>query len=655
MRTRARIVTAAIVLLACILPLLRATAQNQPPGTPEAIERPTATSTPEVASPAAVENAIPTSTELPDAASPAAAAETPGTALLTPTAVPPPLSCQVSKTRGYVGTHVDFSCTGGDRARPLYVYLNGIRFFALSPTGDSTRSGTVRIPAYWAGTWRFSISDKTVATWRTQFTIVPHFWVKPSSGPIGTKVLVKLAGFPALEQITLRFVDSGGKTIHFATVSTMHNGSASATWFINGSMRSGVGHFESITGGTIVTAGAVQVASVQILKRRAFTVTERPTATPTSTTTPTPTASNTPIATNTPTPTPTPTRTPTSPAGGSAVIVAAGDIACGAASTGSSCKQKATSDLVVAQAPSAVLVLGDNQYECGETADWNAFYDPTWGRARGITHPAIGNHEYSTSPENPSCSSSVAGAPGYWNYFGAAATPRQPGCRVSCGGYYSYDVGSWHLIALNSTCSQSGGCGAGSAQEQWLRADLAAHPNACALAYMHHPRFSSGQIGNLAAMQPLWQALYDSGADVVLVGHDHDYERFAPQTPGGALDGSFGIREFVVGTGGRNHTSFAAIQPNSEVRNDSAFGILTLTLRSTGYDWRFLPISGSSFSDSGSGHCHGKPSAGMRGENTVATTSRSIFGLAPAPVLLGLLGMVTVRRRRSTVAAGSRQ
>jgi hypothetical protein len=569
--------------------------------------------------------------------------------LLTPTAGPSPLGCQVSKTRGYVSTHVDFSCTGGDRTRPLYVYLNGVRFFTQSPTGASTRSGAFRIPAYWAGTWRLSFSDKSVAAWRTQFTIVPHFWVKPTSGPVGTKVLVKLAGFPALEQVTLRFVDSGGKTIHFATVSTMDNGSASASWFINSTMRPGVGHFEAITGGTIVTSDAIQAASIQILKRRAFTVTEPPavTSTPTATTPPTPSP------TPTRTPTPTPTRTATSPPGGSAaVIVAAGDIACGASSSGSSCEQKATSDLVVAQAPSAVLVLGDNQYECGETADWNAFYDPTWGRVKGKTHPVTGNHEYSTSPGNSNCTSAVSGAPGYWKYFGDAATPLQPGCRVSCHGYYSYDVGSWHIIALNSTCSQAGGCGAGSAQETWLRNDLAAHPNTCTLAYMHHPRFSSGEIGNTPAMQPLWQALYDYGAEVVLVGHDHHYERFAPQTPGGARDSSFGIREFVVGTGGRNHTSIVTIQPNSEVRDASTFGILKLTLRATGYDWKFIPISGSGFSDSGSGNCHGAPTAGTQDGDVIAATTWGSFGLAQSPVLLGLLGIVAVRRRRPGLRHG---
>jgi hypothetical protein len=380
-----------------------------------------------------------------------------------------------------------------------------------------------------------------------------------------------------------------------------------------------------------------------------------------------------------PTPTPvaptsTPTVTPTPPAGPGVVVVAAGDIACGNTSVGAKCKQGATSDLVLAQNPAAVLTLGDTQYECGETADFSAHFDPTWGRFKSIIRPSIGNHEYAI---NSNCPKAVAGAPGYWTYFGDATTPLQPGCRTDCHGYYSFDVGTWHIVVLNSNCSQAGGCGVGSAQEKWLRADLAAHPTTCSLAYMHHPRFSSGQIGSFTSMQPLWQAFYDNGGDLVLTGHDHDYERFAPQSPGGQLDMTFGIREFVVGTGGRNTSSLGTIKANSEVRNTTTFGILKLVLRPTGYDWQFLPIVGSSFTDSGSTDCHGIPgaadvggtvasgaapggSAGLPvamavGSDPAGQASRghgadpvTLFLTAlPAVALVGSRQRVTVRRRRA--------
>jgi hypothetical protein len=163
-------------------------------------------------------------------------------------------------------------------------------------------------------------------------------------------------------------------------------------------------------------------------------------------------------------------------------------------------------------------------------------------------------------------------------------------------------------VVLNSNCGEVGGCGAGSPQERWLRADLAASRKPCTLAYWHHPRFSSDDAhGNDPATGPFWQALYEHGAEVVLAGHAHVYERFGPQTPGGKANAPFGIREFVVGSGGANHYGFKAAQPNSEIRNDRAFGVLKLTLHSSGYDWRFLAVPGKGFSDSGHGSCHGRP------------------------------------------------
>ena len=304
-------------------------------------------------------------------------------------------------------------------------------------------------------------------------------------------------------------------------------------------------------------------------------------------------------------PTVTPTSSPTRTPGGDPVIMAAGDIACGARSTGSACREMETSDLILAESPAAVLALGDVQYECGDSGDFTTFFDTTWGRFKSIIRPAIGNHEYRYHDSSSSpCVQTAQGAPGYWGYFGAAANPQNPTCTVNCQGYYSYDVGTWHIIALNSNCSKVGGCGAGSPQEQWLRADLAAHPTNCTLAYWHHPLFSSGQIGNIAGVQPLWQALYDNNADLVLGGHDHNYERFSPQNPAGGLDLVRGIREFVVGTGGRNTSSLGTIKANSQVRNASTFGVLKVTLRPNSYDWQFVPIPGQTFTDSGTASCH---------------------------------------------------
>jgi hypothetical protein len=247
---------------------------------------------------------------------------------------------------------------------------------------------------------------------------------------------------------------------------------------------------------------------------------------------------------------------------------------------------KATSDLLVGAGLDAVLLLGDNQYEDGTLAKYQASYAPAWGRVKAVTHPAPGNHEYAT-----------AGAAGYFAYFGAAAgDPAQ--------GWTSFDLGGWHLVALNSNCAAVGGCGPGSPQQQWLANDLAAHRGACLLAYWHHPRFSSGPHGDDPTSQPFWDDLYAAGADVVLNGHDHIYERFAPQTPAGAADPARGIRQFVVGTGGKNLTGIFQVRANSEVRDAATFGALELTLYPNGYAWRFRPEAGKTFTDSGLGVCH---------------------------------------------------
>jgi acid phosphatase type 7 len=274
-------------------------------------------------------------------------------------------------------------------------------------------------------------------------------------------------------------------------------------------------------------------------------------------------------------------------------IAAAGDIACDPANAdfrggdgrGLACRQGATSSLLVRDGYSAVLALGDVQYDDGAHAQFLASYDPWWGRAKPITKPVPGNHEYETPR-----------AAGYFRYFGSAAGDPTKG-------YYSFDLAGWHLVALNSNCDEVGGCGAGSPQEHWLRADVAAHPASCTLAFWHHPRFSSGEHGSDPTYTAFWEALYDADADVVLVGHDHDYERFAPQTASGSLDRSRGIREFVVGTGGRSLRGFPKVRVNSEVRDASSMGVLELTLGEAAYAWRFRPAVGS-FTDSGSARCH---------------------------------------------------
>jgi hypothetical protein len=249
-----------------------------------------------------------------------------------------------------------------------------------------------------------------------------------------------------------------------------------------------------------------------------------------------------------------------------------------------------------------VLVLGDVQYEDGTLSRYQESYDLSWGRLKSITRPAVGNHEYRT-----------AGASGYFSYFGAAAGDKTKG-------YYSYDLGAWHLIALNSNCTYVGGCGVGSPQEQWLKADLAAHPNVCTLAYFHHPRFSSGQHGSDASYDVFWNSLYAAGVEVVLNGHDHIYERFAPQNPRGGADPN-GIQQFIVGTGGKEHTSIASVQPNSAARNTDTFGFLKLTLHPTSYDWQFVPETGKTFTDSGSRNCIGASSSQPTADPTRTQTS----------------------------------
>ncbi len=266
-------------------------------------------------------------------------------------------------------------------------------------------------------------------------------------------------------------------------------------------------------------------------------------------------------------------------------IAAAGDIACapGQPTSRSQCWMEATSDLLLRSGVVAVLALGDNQYEDGSLWRFRASYGPTWGRLKGITRPALGNHEYHTP-----------GATGYFDYFGEAAGRR---------GYYGFHLDEWQVVVLNSVCFAVGGCGKGSPQRRWLRDRLDSDGSSCTLAAWHHPRFSSGLHGNDRSYEPFWRGLYRDGAEIVLNGHDHHYERFAPQTPGRRADRERGIREFVVGTGGRNLYPIVRVRANSVVRRANVFGVLFLTLHPDRYDWEFVGIGGRTL-DSGTTTCH---------------------------------------------------
>jgi Calcineurin-like phosphoesterase len=264
-----------------------------------------------------------------------------------------------------------------------------------------------------------------------------------------------------------------------------------------------------------------------------------------------------------------------------ATLLAAGDVGfCGQP------YDEATGALIKT-VPGTVAALGDLAYETGTAAEFATCYQPTWGAFKNRTRPAPGNHEYET-----------AGASGYYGYWGSrAGNPVQ--------GWYSYDLGAWHIIALNSECQFIGGCFVGSPEETWLRADLAAHERFCTLAYWHEPLFSEYQGSSEADKLPFWQALYAARADVVLNGHSHNYQRYALQTPTGAPDPAYGIREFVVGTGGNpNLHPLNVVLPNAEVANNTTWGVLKLTLRNSGYDWQFLRAAGGTFTDSGSQACH---------------------------------------------------
>jgi hypothetical protein len=270
---------------------------------------------------------------------------------------------------------------------------------------------------------------------------------------------------------------------------------------------------------------------------------------------------------------------PVPPPGSGIVFIGAGDIAdC------SSSGDEATAALLDNIA-GTVFTAGDNAYNDGADTDFSRCYEPSWGRHKARTRPSPGNHDYYTS-----------GASGYFGYYGANAGPAGQG-------YYSYDLGDWHIVSLNSNVSMS----ASSPQVTWLKADLAGAAKRCTLAYWHHPRFSSGTHGSSTDPQPLWQVLYDAGADVIVQGHDHNYQRFAPLTPTGVPDPVNGIRSWVAGMGGRSHYGFSTPISHTEAYNTSTYGLLKFILSTDGsdsYAWEFVPVAGQSYTDSGTAACH---------------------------------------------------
>jgi hypothetical protein len=275
---------------------------------------------------------------------------------------------------------------------------------------------------------------------------------------------------------------------------------------------------------------------------------------------------------------PPPTPNPIPPPAGPEVLVGAGDIGwCGLAGA-------ELTAMLLDGIPGTVFTAGDNAYFNGTSEDFRRCYDPYWGRHRGRTHPVPGNHDYDDGKSDGSA---------YFNYFGVSAGPAGLG-------YYSYTVGAWHVVALNSEISAF----PGSPQMEWLRADLTVNPSRCTIAIFHSPVFGSGSNGGNPHMQAVWRTLYEFSVDVIVNGHNHSYERFAPQDPDGGFDSERGIREFVVGTGGAQLTDFPRVRANSEVRRSGVWGVLKLTLWSDRYEWVFVPVAGQNFSDSGSTNCH---------------------------------------------------
>jgi hypothetical protein len=327
------------------------------------------------------------------------------------------------------------------------------------------------------------------------------------------------------------------------------------------------------------------------------------------------------------------------------VMLAAGDIA--------SCSvdgDEQTAALLDANPDAIVAPLGDLAYDKGQPSEFANCYDPNWGRAKSRTRPVTGGHDYGTVTGGP------APGTGFFNYFQNQLAPFGSTATDPSKGYYSYDLGAWHVVVLNASCFDiAPGCNEAQ-QENWLRADLDAHTNACTMAMWHDPRFNSGSIhGNNLNMSAFWNILYSKGADLILNGHEHLYERFAPQDPAAQADSQYGMREFIVGTGGFSHYPFGTIQPNSEVRNADTYGVLKLTLHPGGYDFQFLPVAGGTFTDSGSGNCHGAPpppppaAPSVRSASSASVNSAAAISIAkPAGAAQGDLLLAIVAHQGGT-------
>lgn len=294
------------------------------------------------------------------------------------------------------------------------------------------------------------------------------------------------------------------------------------------------------------------------------------------------TTTTTDVTTTAPATTSIATTAPTTTANASDVVaVIAGDIA------SSSNRDPATAALIDDINPQLVMTAGDNAYDAGTLTEYQNYYGPDWGRFKAKTRPVPGNHEYLT-----------AGASGYFDYFNGPGVATGPaGTRGQ--GYYSFDIGDWHFVALNTEIAK----GVGSAQHTWLLHDLSANTRPCTMAYWHKPRWSHGNYNDDGSQSALYQALYDANAEIIVTGHDHSYQRYQPMNPAGQLDVNRGIRQWVVGTGGRSLSTLTA-DSRREAGSGNTWGVLKLTFKAGSYDFQFVPIAGSTYTDSGSGTCH---------------------------------------------------
>ena len=300
--------------------------------------------------------------------------------------------------------------------------------------------------------------------------------------------------------------------------------------------------------------------------------------------------------------------------GTSAVLLAAGDInACG---PGAGAEKTAA---ILDDYPNATVApLGDTAYDHGQPADF-ACYDQNWGRAKARTLPMIGDHEYDV------VSGGTPPGAGFFQYFHDQLAPYGPTAVDPAKGYYSYDLGAWHVVVLNAACyfQVAPNCDT-ELQEQWFENDLSANPSDCTLVMWHATRFSSGSIhGDYVPTQQFWATSYEHGVELVLSGNEHVYERFARMDAAGNANSQYGVRQFVVGTGGYSHYDFATIKPNSQARNNDTYGVLKLTLRPSDFDWQFVPEAGRTFTDSGTDTCHPAPPPPPPGAPEVRSTSSS--------------------------------